>query len=238
MPKATEKSGGVTLQFLEKHHACDVLTMRPGDILTNRNVMYIHAALHLSEHGVFNIIKQRIPDIKLGGLRAVCKRYNILRRNMTKRPENLRDYAALHFATVPCIPAAENVSAADPPTPLDPSSSDDDSTAMTPPLAGSSTASILIDASPLSPVRTADFHSTPSASGSLLVTPVTPHGRTADMPLFRIPRTSPMKTRRHCLRCATTRKELRDAKEKHANCRRELRREIKAIHRRYSIPRR
>ena len=232
------KTEGAVVQFLKEHHACDVLTLRPGDILTNGNVMYINAALRLSEYGVFKNIKQRIPDIKIGGLRAVLKRLAVFRKTMSKRPEAMRDYAAQHFATVP---AAKNLSASVSPAPLAPSSSDDDSTDMTPPVASSSTAPIHMDVSPLSPVRTDD--STPSATGSLLTTPVTPHGRTAEMripnvALFRTPRTSSLKTRRHCLRCADTRKELREAKEKYANSRRQWRREIKDIHRRYSTPKR
>ena len=157
------KTEGAVVQFLKKHHACDVQTLRPGDILTNGNVMYINAALRLSEYGVFTNIKQRIPDIKTGGLRAVLKRLAVFRKSMNKRPEAMRDYAAQHFATVP---AAKNLSAADSPAPLPPSSSDDP-TAMTPPVASSSTAPIHMDVSPLSPVKLMTLHQVPLGLCSL-----------------------------------------------------------------------
>ena len=197
MHSAYSQPPGLAVQHVIDDHLCTIDTLKPGDIITIGNVIYIYLTQKKNLYATLRALIKVVPT-KRAPLLALSRKFETLRKNVHSdkaRIEILKQYTALTFARVP------NQTAAPPCTPTT------STAALTP--------TTFTDApTPVPTTSTAAPSSTPSTS-TAAATPATPTSGPCSDPLpFPQPRLtatsplSPVKTRKYCSNCSRKNNEM------------------------------
>ena len=108
MHSAYSQPPGLAAKHVIEDHPCTIEALKPGDIITNGNVIYIYLTQKKNIYATLRALIKVVPT-KRAPLMALSRKFEILRKNVhtdKARIEILKQYTALTFARVPSQTAA------------------------------------------------------------------------------------------------------------------------------------
>ena len=108
MYSASAQPPGLAAKHVIEDHPCTIESLKPGDVITNGNVIYIYLTLKKNIYAMVRALNAVVPT-KRAALMALSRKFEALRKHVhsdESRIEILKQYTALTFARVPSQTAA------------------------------------------------------------------------------------------------------------------------------------